>query len=61
MASAVPTCEELYGRAKFANGQAVTETALRHLIDDGHGAAPPLKPWLDEPSRAAILNYLKNY
>jgi len=56
-----PDLRGLFKRAAFANGQPVTETALRRMMDDGHGAAPPLKQWLDEPSRQAILNYLKTY
>jgi hypothetical protein len=39
----------------------VTERALRRLMDDGHGTAPPLGEWLDEASRQSILNYLKTY
>jgi mono/diheme cytochrome c family protein len=50
-----PDLHGLHARAEF------TETKLRHLMDDGHGTAPPLKAWLDEPARLAILNYLKNY
>ena len=56
-----PDLRGLFMRAKFSDGQAVTEKALRLLIDDGHGKAPPLREWLDEPSRVAILNYLKTY
>ena len=56
-----PDLRGLFTRGKFANGQAVTERALRLLMDDGHGTAPPLREWLDEPSRQAILNYLKSY
>jgi cytochrome c2 len=56
-----PDLRGLFARGKFANGQAVTESALRRLIDDGHGKAPPLREWLDEPSRQAILTYLKSY
>jgi mono/diheme cytochrome c family protein len=56
-----PDLRGLAAKGKFSSGQAVTETALRRLMDDGHGTAPPLKQWLDEPSRQAILNYLKTY
>ena len=56
-----PDLRGLFTRAKFSNGQTVTERALRRLIDDGHGTAPPLREWLDEPSRQSILNYLKTY
>ena len=31
------------------------------LIDDGHAGAPPLKEWLDGPSRVALLDFLKTY
>jgi mono/diheme cytochrome c family protein len=35
-------------------------------VEEGHGgtpplAAPPLKDWLDEPSRRALFDYLKTY
>jgi mono/diheme cytochrome c family protein len=50
-----PDLRGLYKRTKL------TEPDVRRMIDDGHGDAPPLKAWLDEPSRAAILNYLKTY
>lgn len=56
-----PDLRGLFKRAKFSNGDAVTESALRRLMDGGHGTAPPLRDWLDEPSRQAILNYLKTY
>jgi len=56
-----PDLRGLFKRAKFANGEAVTDAALRRLIDGGHGKAPPLREWLDEPARQAILNYLKTY
>jgi cytochrome c2 len=58
-----PDLRGLYTRGKFANGQPVSETAIRHLIDDGHatGSAPPLKVWLDDASRESILKYLKTY
>ena len=56
-----PDLRGLLARGKLSNGQAVTEGALRRLIDDGHGNAPPLREWLDEPSLQAILNYLKSY
>jgi cytochrome c2 len=56
-----PDLRGLFTRAKFSNGQAVTESALRRIMDEGHGTAPPLREWLDEPSRQAILNYLKTY
>jgi cytochrome c2 len=56
-----PDLRGLFTRAKFSNGQDVTEGALRRLMNDGHGTAPPLREWLDEPSRQAILNYLKTY
>jgi len=56
-----PDLRGLAARGKFADGRAVTQRALRRLMDDGHGTAPPLREWLDEPSRQAILNYLKTY
>jgi cytochrome c2 len=56
-----PDLRGLFARARFSNGQAVTENALRRLMDDGHGTAPPLREWLDEATRQAILNYLKHY
>lgn len=31
------------------------------LIDEGHGGAPPLKEWLDDAARQALLDYLKTY
>jgi cytochrome c2 len=31
------------------------------LIDEGHAGAPPLKDWLDEPARRALIEYLKAY
>ena len=31
------------------------------LIEEGHGGAPPLKEWLDEPSRKALFEFLKTY
>jgi cytochrome c2 len=56
-----PDLRGLFTRGKFSGGEAVTERALRRLMDDGHGTAPPLRDWLDEPSRQAILNFLKTY
>jgi cytochrome c2 len=56
-----PDLRGLFTRAKFSKGQPVTESALRRLMDDGHGTAPPLREWLDEPSRQAIVAYLKTY
>jgi cytochrome c2 len=56
-----PDLRGLLARAKFRNGESVTESALRRLIDEGHGTAPPLRQWIDEPSRQAILDYLKTY
>jgi cytochrome c2 len=56
-----PDLRGLFARGKLSNGQAVTEISLRHLMDDGHATAPPLRQWLDEPSRQSILNYLKSY
>lgn len=37
----------------------MTDAKLRSLIDDGHAGSPALKDWLDEPTRAAILAYVK--
>jgi len=31
------------------------------LIEEGHAGAPPLKEWLDESSRKALIEYLKGY
>ena len=56
-----PDLRGLVTRAKFSNGQPVTESAMRRMIDNGHGSAPPLREWLDEPSKQAILAYLKTY
>jgi hypothetical protein len=28
-------------------------------IDEGHGEAPAMKDWLDEPARKALIDYLK--
>ena len=41
--------------------QPKSTVTFRRLMDDGHGTAPPLREWLDEPSRQAIVAYLKNY
>lgn len=56
-----PDLRGLVARGKFSNGSPVTEASLRRLIDDGHGTAPPMGKWLDEPSRQAILKYLATY
>jgi len=57
-----PDLRGLMKRGKFAkSGDEITESALRHLIDQGHGTAPPLKSWIDESARQSILDYLKNY
>lgn len=31
------------------------------LVNKGHGGAPPMKDWLDAPSRQALGDYLKTY
>ena len=56
-----PDLRGLFTRGRFADGQPVSELALRRLMDDGHGTAPKLRDWLDEPAREAILKYLKTY
>lgn len=56
-----PDLRGLFARGKFSDGQPVTEAAMRKLIDEGHGKEPPLRTWLDESSRQAILKYLKTY
>lgn len=45
------TVQDLHGRFK---PQAVK------LIDEGHAGAPAMKDWIDQPSRNALLDFLKN-
>lgn len=31
------------------------------IVEDGHAGTPPLKEWLDQPARAALMDYLRKY
>ena len=56
-----PVLRGIFMREKLANGEPVSEKAVRALIDDGHAKAPAFKNWLDDTSRQQIVDYLKTY
>lgn len=31
------------------------------IVEDGHAGTPPLKEWLDQPARAALMDFLRKY
>lgn len=56
-----PDLRGLFKREKLANGEPVTETAVRERIEEGHAKAPPFRDWLDSPTRQKLLDFLKSY